>query len=341
MKSKIISSLLLIVAVLTMISCTKNEGKGSELSIEITEPQVSGNTAIFTIIPSLNATSYGYAITPEGQSESIKSEEFSDGNPREITVTDLEMASIYTITATVSDGSESATETMVFSTATSPSNRHNLFVKFTGSWCSNCPAMTTQLERLQQEMGEKLIVVAMHGNDGDLTLDKEMSIIQPEFGIVGYPTGLIDYYTTVTGTFSQMKAAILKSDKNLPCVTDITLDASISGNEIKVSTEFKIEETGKYKYCTVVTEDNISRPGTVGSKDGLYHHVARAFATNVMGDPLNGETGDMQAGETKTIENTIPISNSWNRNNLNVVVYILKQGLDGKYQVNNARTVEL
>lgn len=339
MKNKLILSMLLIAAMFASVSCEKAGGDTKGLSVEITDPQVSGSTAIFTIIPSLNTVSYEYTVTKEGASEAVKSEQFTDGGPREITLSDLEMASKYIISVKVSDGSKSVTEQKEFTTAET-SGRRNLFTKFTGTWCANCPNMTKQLDRLVQEMGDKVVIIAMHGGD-DLSLQNEMNILQPEFGITGYPTGLIDYYVTVTGTFSQMKAAITKSDKNFPCVTDIELSASISGDDIKISSVLSADEDGKYKYCVVVTEDNISRPGTVGSDDGMYHHVARAYATNALGDMINGDSADMKAGESKTIESTIAIDPSWNRDNLNAVVYMLKQDLDGKYYVNNVNTVKI
>ena len=212
--------------------------------------------------------------------------------------------------------------------------RRVLVLKFTATWCTYCPNMTSALETVEGAYPGRMIILAMHSDDA-YALAEEPALARA-FGVDGLPTSVFDYRETASYSVALLKAKVKRSLTEFPAVCGIALQSKTEDGKIKVDATVRFQQTGDYKIGCVLSEDGVHAPGTIGSKDGYYHHVARAFATNATGLDI----GNRAAGEeyTKTFE--FEADDAWALDNCHVVVFILnKQTGDNEvYYVNQAAT---
>lgn len=205
--------------------------------------------------------------------------------------------------------------------------RKVLVHKFTATWCGYCPAFTKVLDKLSEEMPERLVVIAVHGGDDFSILDG--STLETEAGVAGYPTAWVDCREKSSTNEAATRKVIEKSIAEYPAVCGIGMEATVSDRDINVKANIEFAEDGEYKICAALIEDEIHFDGTCTEPTKTYHHVLRQYATAVMGDDL----GAQKAG---TIEKTFGFkaAKSWNMDNLKVVVYVMKK-YGNTYSVNN------
>lgn len=229
----------------------------------------------------------------------------------------------------------SFTFTAIYNSVTSKSvtisverfRRKVLVHKFTATWCGYCPAYTKVLDKLSEEMPDRITVIAVHGGDDFSILDG--STLESVAGVEGYPTAWVDCREKCSTNEAATKKAIEKSIFEFPAVCGISLETSVSDRDINVKANIEFAEDGEYKICAALIEDEIHFDGTCTEPTKTYHHVLRQYATEVMGDDL----GAQKAG---TIEKTFGFkaAKSWNMDNLKVVVYVMKK-YGNTYSVNN------
>lgn len=212
--------------------------------------------------------------------------------------------------------------------------RHVLVMKFTATWCTYCPKMTSALETVEKAYPERMIILGIHSGDA-YALDEEPALSRA-FGVEGLPTSVFDYRESASYSVPLLKAKVKRSITEFPAVCGIALQSKVERDKIKVGATVRFQQTGDYKIGCVVTEDGIHAPGTIGSKDGYYHHVARAFATKATGTDI----GNRSEGEEYTTTFEIDVNSAWVLDKCHVVVFVLnKQTGDNEvYYVNQAST---
>lgn len=231
--------------------------------------------------------------------------------------------------------SPSVTVTVQSSTATTDTYfRHVLVLKFTGTWCTYCPNMTSALETVEEAYPGRMIIMAMHS--GDAYEVGEQAALANTFKVTGLPTSVFDYRETSSYSVALLKAKVKRSLTEFPAVCGVALASRTEGGKVKIDATVRFQQTGDYKICCAVTEDGIHAPGTSGSRDGYYHHVTRAFATSASGDDIGNRT----AGEEYKRSFEIEADDAWALDKCHVVVYVFDRqpGENTVYYVNNAAT---
>lgn len=223
--------------------------------------------------------------------------------------------------------------------------------KITGTWCPNCPSMTTTLDALGEDADEHSIVLACHWNDGaysvvygETSLDLGASAalhVNPELDVLGAPSNVYDLAVhSDVRTVSGVTKEIMQRRIDCPAATGISISSVVmDGSDLKVTASVKASKAGDYDLTCAVLADNVNAGGQ-GSKDGLYHHMVIAIdQTNFMN--MKNETRfSLKADEEYTREFVFPFGDNVPGadmlENLSAVVLSLKKDASGKTIVDNS-----
>ena len=202
----------------------------------------------------------------------------------------------------------------------------SLAMKFSSSYCANCPSVTTVLESVMSQYPYKVEVLNLHKRDSDYAFSETDKLIS-ELNISGYiPHGIIDCRRAIDNYASDYLRELIvnslkETEDNYPTKTGISFSSSISGSELSLNIKLFIKEKGDYKVTAVLLEDNIIGFQLCGSIDYNHKDVARVAITDITGDAVT--TSEDNKTVSKNYTATIP--SSCDKNNLRVLVYVLKQ----------------
>ncbi|MDE6297969.1 MAG: Omp28 family outer membrane lipoprotein, partial [Muribaculaceae bacterium] len=221
-----------------------------------------------------------------------------------------------------------------------------LIEDFTGQNCVNCPDAHAVIEGLEQQYGDHIVAVSIHG--GKFAIGREKT--QFEYDYIGlgtpegeyfnslynfnsWPQGIINGRTT-TDQFATWPT-IVRAELERPAVLSIDLEATYDKgtNDINIDVELMPQEDIKGELVVWVLESGIvarQRSQSAGLiADYVHNNVFRAA--------VNGNDGT-QVSLTKDIHQKSSFSialrdnneEKWNPENLSVVAFV--KGSDGVYQ---------
>lgn len=217
-----------------------------------------------------------------------------------------------------------------------------LIEEFTGHLCPNCPEASHIAENLQQLYPGKITIIAIHsGNFANLISPNYMTdfrteegnILNTSFGVNTYPSGMVDRV--------QLLGSHLISPNEWGSVVTDRLSEQLTAN-ISITTQYN--ESNRNFNCTIktnilstfdnplmlvalLTEDSIidyqknNNPLyglTPDIPDYVHNHVLRGSITNIWGDTI---CKDCIANDSYIKTYTYTLSNEWNEDNVNIVVY--------------------
>lgn len=223
--------------------------------------------------------------------------------------------------------------------------------KITGTWCPNCPSMTTTLDALGEDADAHSIVLACHWNDGPYSvvygetgLDLGASAalhVNPELDVLGAPSNVYDLAVhNDVRTVSGVTKEIMKRRIDSPAATGIKISSVVmDGSDLKVTASVKASKSGNYDLTCAVLANDVEAGGS-GSKDGIYDHmVISVYQKNFM--KMKKDTGfslDVDGEYTREFvfpfENNVPSVDMLE--NLSVAVLSLKTDASGKTVVDNS-----
>ena len=152
--------------------------------------------------------------------------------------------------------------------------------EFTGSWCGWCPRGTVGLERLQQDFGDRVILIAVHTGDGEPMVLPAYPNLVPGTG--GVPSARIDrgdkvdpYVGTLTeahyGINLDVEAALRQPSEAKVELSAQWADAQQWDVSFTVSTTFaQSSETAPYALAFVLTEDSLRGQGKSWAQRNFY-----------------------------------------------------------------------
>lgn len=269
-------------------------------SNNISSLDVSNNTALKLLHATDNplATLYIY----EGQTDGI---------------TDLKIPSTTNI---VVKGSEEPEEW-----ASKEFWHRSLAMRFTATWCGYCPNLATGFAKAVSQYPNKIEQLNLHPTSSNLGFSGT-SALSNIFNVTGYPTGMIDYRSRIGNYASDYAAttvvdAVKETEKNYPVKTGISFSSSVSGSTLNLNVKLYIKEKGDYKVTAVLLEDNIIGYQNGGGDNYNHSSIARVAITDITGDAVS--TSEDNKTVSKNYTATIP--SSCDKNNLRVLVYVLRQ----------------
>lgn len=201
----------------------------------------------------------------------------------------------------------------------------SLGMRFTATWCGYCYMMANSFEKAMSEYPDKLELVNLHGNSSDLFFSGTTTLANI-FYITGYPTAIIDYRSEINNydtdyTASLIVNSIKETEANYPVTSGITFNSSISGRKVNVDVKLYLKEKGDYKVGVFMIEDGII--GYQASKGNNYQHdrIARSSLTSIEGEEFSVSEDNM----TYSKQYSATIASGWKKDNLSILVYVLKQ----------------
>lgn len=202
----------------------------------------------------------------------------------------------------------------------------SLGMRFTATWCGYCPNLATSFAKAISQYPNKIEMLNLHPTSSNLGFSGT-SKLGNIFRITGYPTGMIDYrnsianYTSNDYTARLIVNAAKETESNYPTKTGISFTSSVSGNTLNLNVKLYIKEKGDYKVTAVLLEDNIIGYQNGGGSSYNHSSIARVAITDITGDAVS--TSEDNKTVSKNYTATIP--SSCDKNNLRVLVYVLRQ----------------
>ena len=232
-----------------------------------------------------------------------------------------------------------------------PFHHQSLIMRFTGTWCGWCPYMNKAVSIAQEQYPGKLQHLALHSG-GDLDFLDTSSLIY-QYGITGFPTGIVDGRICVENTrYPEVTAtglvdAFLQTEKEYPTVSAAAICSELMGNALVIDVRSYFKEAGAYKITVLLLEDGIINPQAGGEDPYVHNSVARLSVTDI-----RGELFDIEADNTTRdfhYETTVP--SGCVVGNMRVLVYyqrkfgalpvIQTDGSYGDFFVDNCATASL
>ena len=184
--------------------------------------------------------------------------------------------------------------------------RRSLVLRFTGTWCPNCPNMNQALEIAEKNDPDHIVAMSMH----NLTSNSHLAFANCNafialFGVSSYPRGFVNNYGEVENiTNPSILTAVFKDT--------VYADISIAS-----------KEAGLYALNAFLLEDGLVYPQEGGSEDYVHDNVIRIEMT----DNLMGDNVSLEANGTYVTQLKVPVPSSVeNTDNLHVVVYTTYRG---------------
>lgn len=202
----------------------------------------------------------------------------------------------------------------------------SLGMRFTATWCGYCPNLATSFAKAISQYPNKIEMLNLHPTSSNLGFSGT-SKLENIFRIKGYPTGMIDYrnsianYTSNDYTARLIVNAAKETESNYPTKTGISFTSSVSGSKLNLNVKLYIKEKGDYKVTAVLVEDNIIGYQNGGGDSYNHSSIARVALSDITGDTFS------TTADNKTVEKnySVTIPSSYNKDNLKILVYVLKQ----------------
>ncbi len=203
----------------------------------------------------------------------------------------------------------------------------SVMLKFTGTWCGNCPNMSETIHLAQEERPGRLYLVNAHsGSSGNLDWTGTRKLIN-FFGVEAFPSSYFNAYVELYNSqYNVAKGTLVEVIDE--AVTDHKADVAINAvsrveeGKIKLSLDFASKVSGEYRYTVFIMENGIVGE-QAGSGTGKYVHnnILRGSATD--GYVYGGDKVTMEQNRVVTEELEIAVpSNIVDINNVNVLVYV-------------------
>ena len=202
----------------------------------------------------------------------------------------------------------------------------SLGMRFTATWCGYCPMMATSFASAISQYPNRIELLNLHPTSSNLGFNGT-SKLENIFKITSFPTGMIDYRSSIANysnsnyTTKVILDAVKETESNYPVKTGISFSSSVSGNTLNLNVKLYIKEKGDYKVTAVLLEDNIIGYQNGGGNSYNHSSIARVAITDITGDAVS--TSEDNKTVSKNYTATIP--SSCDKNNLRVLVYVLRQ----------------
>jgi len=208
-----------------------------------------------------------------------------------------------------------------------PAQRTVLLEDFTGQRCTNCPKATELIEQLQQEYGDHLVTVGIHGGPlgfkGSATLTGLATAVGDEYynhwNLEYQPVGLVNRHGAVNYTDWTRE---VKEEMSRPAPLSLHASAFLDADSVTIYINaMGTDGNTDGKLQVWLVEDSITAmqlmPDGKANAQYVHNHVLRT--------PVNGTWGQdftINEGETQVVRLTQAIDPEWNARRLHVVAFV-------------------
>ena len=208
--------------------------------------------------------------------------------------------------------------------------RRSLVLRFTGTWCPNCPNMNQALEIAEKNDPDHIVAMSMH----NLTSNSHLAFANCNafialFGVSSYPRGFVNNYGEVENITNPSILTAVFEGLAEEAVSDLPSNTVIGGvtrlekDTVYADISIASKEAGLYALNAFLLEDGLVYPQEGGSEDYVHDNVIRIEMT----DNLMGDNVSLEANGTYVTQLKVPVPSSVeNTDNLHVVVYTTYRG---------------
>jgi thiol-disulfide isomerase/thioredoxin len=215
-----------------------------------------------------------------------------------------------------------------------------LLVDHTGNTCGYCPRMMKALKEIEEsgDFDGKYYEAMSHSfANTDPAFSGAAASISSHYGLQGYPTLTYNFYHPTSSSYN---AEHIKGQINAlwkeSADAGIAASTNLAAKSVVVNAEVKAAVDGEYSITAWLLEDGIYAKQTNATAEWMNTHnnAIRQAATT---SPLTGyELGALKPGETaEQILNLTIARDTWNRDNMKVMLIVSKKGDNKKFDVAN------
>ena len=228
---------------------------------------------------------------------------------------------------------------------------HSLGMRFTATWCGYCPIMSETFKLAKSNLGDKFEYICMYDTEGNYGFS-DLATLANQYGIGGFPTGIIDGRFEVENYSSEYAASLIanaveETETLYPAVTSVGLESSLSGQNLNVKVDVLGLSPETYKLTVILMENGIigyQADYNNGAHDDFQHdRVARKTLTS----SISGESFTInEVGGTKSFNYSYSVPSDYNKDNLMILAYVqraygerpaIQSGSYGDWYVDNCR----
>lgn len=228
-------------------------------------------------------------------------------------------------------------------------HRNVAIFKLTGTWCVNCPRMTTALHSLGEDATEHSIVLACHNESGKhpfLVNYNGRDLASAVFLQMGetsaaYPTNCYDLASLSTSSSTvTITDEIMTRRIEAPAAVGIKITkVELDGTKIKVSATVKASAAGSYDMACAIVADNLKyEGGYTDNEDNLYSNVVVGVSADNFLRYTNATGFELAAGAEYERDFEIDFGGAPSEDvlkNMRAVILVHKRNTDGSSEVNN------
>lgn len=206
--------------------------------------------------------------------------------------------------------------------------------KMTGTWCVNCPGMTTALDAARKEMPDRIVEMALHASTTEDTdpfhMGATADFATAMGGLSGFPTCVYDLRketATSNSSLSIFRDNIEEAMRDYPATCGIKINSTYdaSSARVRVNASLKSSVGGSYELAYVLVVDGLKAPQMGADANYIHNHTVIALSDNFLGSANKITLG---AGEEyKANEFVIEQAMNLDPTKTRIVVYaIVKNG---------------
>ena len=229
--------------------------------------------------------------------------------------------------------------------------RTSVFLRFTATWCYNCPLMNKAITVVGERMPGRVAAMNMHSTSSEGGLAYwEAGDYEKLYSIIGYPTAVANNLVVVNNISRSLdelaglvEDVVNEAVESYPARTGIRAESRIDGDMLDIDVSVAVKEADDYRICVYLLENGIVYPQEDYSdglvKDYVHDGVVRGVLTeDILGDPLPAV--EAQEVIEYSIEAEIPRS-VLEPGNLSVLVAVVRPGAAEVQGVRNAEYLDL
>jgi thiol-disulfide isomerase/thioredoxin len=215
-----------------------------------------------------------------------------------------------------------------------------LLVDHTGNTCGYCPRMMKALKEIEEsgDFDGKYYEAMSHSfANTDPAFSGAAASISSHYGLQGYPTLTYNFYHPTSSSYN---AEHIKGQINAlwkeSADAGIAASTNLATKSVVVNAEVKAAVDGEYSITAWLLEDGIYAKQTNATAEWMNTHnnaIRQAATTSTL---TGYELGVLKVGETaEQILNLTIARDTWNRDNMKVMLIVSKKGDNKKFDVAN------
>lgn len=222
--------------------------------------------------------------------------------------------------------------------------RRVVISQLTGTWCVNCPNMTSALKTVSAELPGRIEVLAFHGSSGGSNIDPyaidATAKLLSKFNLSGYPSAVIDMRKAASGSSATyLMVEVDESLKNYPATCGVKIESTYDKSTKKASVKISVaaSKTNTYTLGYAVVVDGLTEPQTGADEDYVHNNVVIGI------NNINGEMiGEIKENEEWSQTFEVTAGTKYDVANMRVVAYAsAKIAGEDTYYINNAASCKL